>query len=491
MNADLSPAVSGPKPAAPADAPDPRRWKALALLCAATFMVILDAQIVILALPSIEKDLGFAAGNVQWVLSAYLISFGGLLLLGGRSADLLGRRRMFIIGTALFLIASLLCGFAWTAAVLIAARVLQGMSAAVMSPTALSILMNTFREGAERNKAIGVWSAMGGIGATSALLIGGPLTDSLGWEWIFFLNIPVAGLMLVLSPVLLRESRNDGLRRAYDPAGAATITLALVALIYALVQSPEAGWTSVRTLGLFALSALLMAAFAFIEARHAAALVPLRIFRSRTLVGGNLVMLVAGMIAWGMSVVVSLYAQKVLGYSAIVFGLGTAAMTLAAIVGSYGGQALVTRIGFRPVAMAGMALLGTGCVLLAQVSVRGSYFGDIFLGLLIFGPGLGACAVAGGIAALSGVGERESGLASGMNTASFQIGGALGTAVASTIALARTQDFIAARGSGDPLLALTLGYQSGFWASVALAVAGIAIALALLGQRRRVLAQSG
>ena len=303
---------------------DPRRWKALALLCTAMFMVILDSQIVILAVPAIEADLGFAAGSVQWVMSSYLLSFGGLLLLGGRSADLLGRRRMFMIGTALFLLASLACGLAWTGTALIAVRVVQGVSAAIMAPTALSILMTTFDEGSERNKALGIWSAIGGIGATSALLIGGPITDSLGWEWIFFINVPVAGALLALGPTLLRESSDRSLGRSYDVAGAVTITAALVLLVYAIVEAPGAGWISSQTIGLLSGSAVLVALFAFIETRAAVPLAPLRIFRSRTLIGGNLVMLLVGMAAFGMSLILSLYAQKVLGYSALKFGLGTA-----------------------------------------------------------------------------------------------------------------------------------------------------------------------
>ncbi|HEX6021284.1 MAG TPA: MFS transporter, partial [Solirubrobacter sp.] len=241
--------------------PDPRRWKALALLCTAFFMVILDSAIVVVALPSIDADLGFAAGDLQWVLSAYLLSFGGLLLLGGRAADLLGRRRMFMTGTALFALASLACGLAGSADVLIVARIVQGVAAAVMTPTALSILMTTFEEGAERNKALGIWGAIGGIGATSAWLIGGPVTDELGWEWIFFINVPVAVAVAALSPALLRETRDSALRRRFDLAGAVTITGALVALVYAVVEAPDTGWADAQTLGLFAISALLLALF--------------------------------------------------------------------------------------------------------------------------------------------------------------------------------------------------------------------------------------
>jgi EmrB/QacA subfamily drug resistance transporter len=458
--------------------PDTRRWKALALLCVAFFMVILDAQIVILGLPSIEADLGLSVDGAQWVMSAYLLSFGGLLLLGGRSADLLGRRRMFMVGTALFLISSLACGLAWSGAVLIAARVVQGMSAAIMAPTALSILMTTFEEGPERNKALGIWSAIGGVGATAALLIGGPLTDGLGWEWIFFINIPVALGLLALGPRLLRESRDHASERAYDIAGAVTVTAALVALVYAVVEAPQAGWGDSQTIGLLIASAILIAVFVLVEGRSAGPLVPLRIFRSRALVGGNLVLAALGMVAWGMSVTVSLYAQQVLGYSALEFGLGTAVMTLMAVAGSTVGQSIVTKVGFRWVATVGLVLTGAGCLLLSQISTDGSYIGDIFFGLLIFGPGLGATYVAASVATLAGVAERESGLASALNNAAFQIGGALGTAVVTSVAVSNTE-------GPNPLSALTEGFQSAFAAAIVFSALGVLCAILLLRSPQR------
>jgi EmrB/QacA subfamily drug resistance transporter len=452
--------------------PDPRRWMALALLCLANFMVILDAQIVILGLPSIEADLGLSAGGAQWVLSAYLLSFGGLLLLGGRSADLLGRRRMFIVGSGLFGLSSLACGLAWSGPVLIAARIVQGVSAAIMAPTALSILMTTFKEGAERNKALGAWSATGGSGATAALLIGGPLTDGPGWEWIFFINIPVAIALLVLAPRLFHESRGSVSERIYDVPGAVTVTAALVLLVYGVVEAPDAGWGDAQTLGLLIGSAALLAMFALVESRSRAPLVPLRIFGSRTLVGGNLVLAALGMAAWGMSLTVSLYAQQVLGYSALEFGLGTAVMTAMTLVGSIGGQAIVTRIGSRTVAAVGLSLTGIGCLLLTQVSADGSYLDDIFFGLLVFGPGLGATYVAASIATLAGVAERESGLASGLNNAAFQIGGALGSAVVTTVAVAEA--------GGNSLAGLTDGFQAAFAAAAVFPAVGLVAALLLL-----------
>lgn len=475
MNTSIaSPQAARSAAATALSAPDPRRWKALAVLCTAYFMVILDSQIVILALPSIERALGFSPGHAQWVMSAYLLSFGGLLLLGGRMADLLGRRRMFMLGTGLFLIASLGCGLATSPRVLIVARVLQGAAAAVMSPSALSILMTTFTEGAERNKALGIWSGMGGVGATSALLIGGPLADLLGWPWIFYINAPVAAAVIVLCPMLLRESRADERThpRRYDPAGAFTITAGLMLLVYALVEAPAAGWLSGQTLGAFVGAVALLALFVLIEARSAAPLVPLSIFRSRTLVGGNLLMLVLGMTAWGVGTTVSLYAQKVLGYSALQFGLGTAVLTVMAVVGSTFGQGFVTRVGFRRVAMSAMLLLGAASLLLSSIRLNGTYFGDIFFGLFIFGAGLGACAVAGSIAALSGVGKGEAGLASGINTAAFQLGGAFGAAAVATVAVSFAV--------GGSVPALHRGYQASFIASAVFAAVGLLVAWRLL-----------
>ena len=457
--------------------PDPRRWKALALLCVAFFMVILDSAIVVVALPSIGGDLGFASGDLQWVLSAYLLSFGGLLLLGGRAADLLGRRRVFMAGTALFALASLACGLAVSVPGLIAARVVQGMAAAIMTPTALSILTTTFEEGAERNKALGIWGAIGGVGATAAWLIGGPVTDGLGWEWIFFINVPVAISVVALSPVLLRESRDRGRRREFDVAGGLTITAALVSLVYAVVEAPGAGWASGQTLGLLALSAALLALFAWIESRAAAPLAPLRVFRSRALVGGNLVLFTLGMLAFGMPFILTQYAQGVLGYSALQFGLASVVMPVTAAIGSITGQAIATKGGLRTITAVGMALTGLGCLWLSQVSVHGSYLGDIFIGLLLFGPGLGAVYVAGTIASLAGVREDDAGLASGLNNSSFQIGGAVGVAILSTVAISDAH-------GADPLSALTNGFQSAFATAVIFSLIGLAVALAAFGRLR-------
>jgi EmrB/QacA subfamily drug resistance transporter len=470
--------------ARPAPALDPRRWWALALLCGAFFMVILDAAIVTVALPSIQEDLSFSAQGLQWVVSAYALTFAGLLLLGGRAADLLGRRRVFMVGLALFTLASLLCGLAWSDEALIGARAFQGVGAAIMTPTALSIITTLFPDGAERNKALGIWGALGGFGATTAWLIGGPLVDGPGWEWIFFINIPVGLLAIALCPVLLPESRATTARRSYDPAGALTITGALVLLVYGVVEAPDAGWASTQTLLLFAASAALFGAFAVVESRHSAPLVPLRIFRSRTTVGANAVMLLFATVAFGTPFILTLYAQQVLGYSAVKFGLTSAVFPAMAAVGSIAGQALVLRIGFRPVAAAGMALMGAGALLLTQVSAGGSYFGDIFVALLVFGPGVGLAFVTATVAALAGAAEHESGLASGLSNTAFQMGAAIGTAIVATVAVSQTDDYVAANGDANPLAALTEGFQSAFLATAVLAGIGAVLALLLLGRPR-------
>jgi EmrB/QacA subfamily drug resistance transporter len=463
---------------------DPRRWWALALLCGAFFMVLLDGTITIVALPSIGADLRFSEQGLPWVLSAYALTFGGLLLLGGRAADLLGRRRVFMAGVLLFTAASLICGFAWSPAALLAARVVQGAGAAIMTPTALSIISTTFSEGSERNKALGIWGALGGLGATTAWLIGGPLVDGPGWRWIFFINVPVGLAALVLSPVLLRESRAALTRRSYDPAGALTITGALVLLVYAVVGAPHAGWGNLPTILPLVGSALLIAAFALIESQHHAPLVPLRIFRSRTLAAADALTVLIGTVAVGMPFVLTLYAQQVLGYSAVKFGVSSVVLALGATAGAIAGQAAVLKAGFRSVAATGLALMGAGSLLLTQVAVGSSYFPDIFFGLLLCGLGIGLAFVTATVAALAGVAEHESGLASGLSNTALQIGTALGVAIVTSVAVSRSQDYLAGHKGADPLVALTAGYQSAFLACAVLAGIGLALALLLPGRPR-------
>jgi EmrB/QacA subfamily drug resistance transporter len=451
-----------------AHAPDPRRWWALALLGTAFFMVILDGTIVYVALPSIQKALDFSDAALQWVMSTYLVCFGGLLLLGGRAADLLGRRRVFMVGVGLFVFSSLLCGLAWSPAALIGARVVQGISAAIMAPTALSLLMTVFPEGAERNKALGIWGGIGGIGATAGLLIGGLITETLGWEWVFFINVPVGLAVLVFSTRLLRESIDTSCARCFDIAGAVTVTGALLLFVYAI--------------GLLSVSVTLLVLFGRIEARSRAPLVPLRLFRSRSLIGGNLVLLAAGMSIDGMLLIVTLYAQDVLGYSTIQFGLMTAVMTVLSVAGAYTAQAVVSRVGARPVAVIGTVFVGTGCLLLTQVSVDGSYFDDLFLGLLIFGAGLGAVFVASQIAALSGVAEQESGLAAGLVDSSFNIGGALGIAILSSIAFSSADNVLKGSSESAHLQTMTEGFQTALAVAIGFALLGLCAAVTFLGR---------
>jgi EmrB/QacA subfamily drug resistance transporter len=453
---------------------DPRRWKALILLCTANFMVILDSQIVIMGLPSISTGLKLSPVQGQWVLSANLLTFGGLLLLGGRAADLLGRRRMFALGTALFLVVSLLSGLAWNGEVLLLARSLHGVSAALMAPTALSILTNTFPEGRERNKAFAAWSGIASIGATVGLLLGGTLIDWLGWQSIFYVNVPVALIMLILTPVLLRESKDAGKQRTFDVAGAVVSTAALGLLVYILVEAPAKGWVSFHTIGLAVVFVVLVALTIVIEKRSAAPLVPLRLFKSSALVGGNLVTAITAMLAYGMSVVISQYSLGVLKYTALEFGLAQAAMPVAAVAGAYLAQAVLARVGIRPVAVAGVVLLGAGCLLLTGISPAGSYWGDVFPGLILFGLGLGGGPVALAAAALGGIAKRDAGIASGFNTAAFQVGGAIGVAVVSTIIASHLT-----QAATDPAAVLD-GFTQGFVACVIFAAVGLVLAITLL-----------
>lgn len=456
---------------------DPRRWKALALLGLAFFMVILDATIVLTAVPSMQEELGFTVSGVQWVLTAYALTFAGLMLFFGRMADVLGRRRVFSAGLLLFVLSSLVCGLAGSASVLVAARAVQGLSAAIMAPTALSIVVSTFPDGAERNKALGIWGGLGGFGATAGLLLGGVITSLLGWEWIFFINVPVGLAILALSPVLLRESRERATDGRFDFVGAATITAGPLLIAYAVIQAPEVGWGSLQTVGLLVVAVAVLALFVVAESRSPAPLVPLRIFRSRTLVGGNLLMLTVGLAVDGMLFPLTLYAQDVLGYSAMQFGLMSAVMTGMSVIGAFVGQAIVTKLGVRPIAVGGMVLVIAGSLLLVPISVDGSFMEDMFWGLLIFGPGLGACFVAAQISALAGVSEQQSGLAAGLVDTVFNIGSAFGIAIVTSVAVAVSRTVAA-----EPVVALNDGLRAAFGMAAVFALIGLAVALFVLRQ---------
>jgi EmrB/QacA subfamily drug resistance transporter len=427
-------------------------------------MIILDASIVLVAVPSIERALTFSSGGVQWVPSGYALMFGGLLLLGGRVADLLGRRRVFITGLLLFAGASLLCGFAWSGDALVLARGLQGAAAAVLAPSALSIVLTTFPSGADRNKALGIWGATSGIGGTAGSLIGGPVTDGLGWQWIFFINLPVCVLVAVLAPLLLLDSRGPG-RRGFDVAGAASVTAALIVLVYAVIEAPEA--SVLRTVLLVLASVALFALFVQVEKRSKAPLVPLRIFHSRALVGGNLVTIAFGLSAFGLNFVYTQYAQLALNLSAVRYGLMSAVLAAAAVVSSMIGQRLVTRTGIRQVAFVSLLLAGAGTTIMTRLDEHSAYFAVAFWGLLVFGLGLGAGTVAGAIAALQDVPAGDSGVASGLQNASFQIGGAVGVAVVSAVATGSTP--------GTTASALVHGDRAAFasvWIFVAVGLVG-------------------
>jgi EmrB/QacA subfamily drug resistance transporter len=459
--------------------PDPKRWWALALLCSAFFMVILDVSIVNVALPSIERKLHFSQSDLQWILSAYALTFGGFLLLGGRVADLLGRRRVFMVGVALFTLASLACGLSNSEGTLIAARAVQGLGAAILSPAALSIISTTFQEGSERNKALGIWGAMGGAGAAVGVLAGGVLTKYLGWEWIFFVNVPVGAAALLATRTVVRESRADTEHRYFDAAGAVLITSSLVLLVFALTRADRVGWGSTQTLLILAASALLHAAFIAVELRSKAPLVPLGIFtRLRTLTGANVVGFLLGALTFAMFFMLSLYMQQVLGLSALQTGVGYLAVALTAIVFSGIAQALVTRIGVKPSLTFGMVLMVLGNLWFTQVSADGSYAVDLLPGFLVIGVGLGFSFVPVSIAALAGVAPHEAGLASGLINTSQQIGGALGVAVLSTVSTTRTNHLTKA---GDSLpTALTGGFSLAFWVAVGFGVAGLVATLTMI-----------
>src|SRR5690349_717239 len=448
-----------------------KRWLALAVIVAAQFMVVLDVAIVNVALPSIKTDLHFNQESLQWVITAYSILFGGVLLLGGRLADLLGRRRLFVAGITLFTVSSLLDGLAWSEGSLIAFRSLQGLGAALLSPAALSILTTTFREGRERNLALGIWGAASGSGGAAGVLLGGALTSAFSWSWIFFINVPAGAIVLALTPWLLRESKAELGHRHFDAAGAATITGGLMLLVYALTRAAQHGWGTASTIGLLSASAALVAAFIVIEARSQAPLLPLRIFRLRTLAASNVSGLLLAGSLFSQFFLLTLYMQQVLHYSALKTGVAYIALTLAIITFSAVSQALVTRIGIRLVLTVGMALSAVGLILYAQLPVHGAYFSNLFPAFILSGIGLAFAFVPMSIGALTGVKPDDAGVASGLLNTNQQIGGAIGVAVATTIATTYTSHYINGHPGLGPLdgAALTHGFQVAFYVLAALA----------------------
>ena len=454
-----------------------RKWYGLALLLLVQFMVVLDIAIVNVALPSIQTDLGFSQENLQWVISAYALFFGGFLLLGGRVADLLGRRRVFLAGIVIFTVASLISGLAWSETSLIAARAMQGLGAAIVTPAALSIISTTFAEGSERNKALGAWGAVGAFGAVAGVLLGGILTDLLSWQWIFYVNVPVGVAGVVATPFLIAESR-DATARSFDIPGAVLVTSGLVALVYAITQANDYGWGSLETLGLFSVAAVLLLAFLVWEARSKDPLMPFSIFRLRTLVGANVAGLILGTAMFGMFLMLTLYMQQVLGYSPMKTGLAYLAVAGTAIFWSALAAQLVTRIGVKPVLVIGMTALSAGLIYFTQVSVGGSYLGDLLPGFLLIAVGLGFSFVPISIAALAGVQPSEAGLASGLINTSQQIGGAVGVAVASSVAFTHMRTLLASH--HDPATALTSGFGLAFWVFAVVGALSVVACLALV-----------
>jgi EmrB/QacA subfamily drug resistance transporter len=457
---------------------DPNRWKALAVLGVAYLMVILDISIVNVALPSIQEDLDFSTSGLQWVVSGYALTFGGFLLLGGRSGDLLGRRKVFMAGLFLFALFSLLCGLAWSAAALVVFRLCQGAAGAILSPSVFSITLVTFEEGAERNKALGVLGAIAGSGAAIGVILGGVLTEYAGWEWIFFVNVPIGLLTLLVVPRFVRESRAEGLERHFDAAGAVTVTAGLMLLVFGLTRAPDVGWTSPETILCFVGWAVLSAAFIVIEMRSRSPLVPLTFFLRRTVTGANVIGLLLGTAVFGMFFLLSLYMQQVIGFSALETGFGYLAVALTAVAASGVAQALVTKIGVKPALVIGMVTLALGLAYFTQISVGGSYVNDLLPGFILIGIGLGFSFVPVSIAALAGIESQDAGLASGLINTNQQIGGAIGLAILTTVATTRTDDLLGS-GSTRPE-ALVGGFQLAFWVGAAFAVVGLLTTLIVL-----------
>ncbi len=462
------------------------RWRAFAVLAVAFFMTVADLAIVNVALPTIGRKLHMAESDLQWVVTGYALTFGGFLLLGGRAADLLGRRRILLVGLALFTAASLGCGLATAEGFLIAMRFVQGLGAAVVLPAALSIVMNMFAEGAERNKALGAWGAIGASGAAVGVMAGGLLTRYLGWQYIFFLNVPIGAAALLLAPRLVPESRLVTERRRYDPFGAVTVTGGLSLLVYAISTAPQAGWGTMRTVTLLAVSAVLLAAFLVIETRVEAPLMPLRIFRLKTLAGANAVGVLLGGSFFAFIFIGTLYLQQVLGYSALRAGLAWLVMALTSVAFAGLSQALVTRGSAKLVMAAGMALIGGGMLWATRVPVHGHFWTSLAGPFIIIGIGTAFAFIPVSIAALAGVAEHEAGLASGLINTSQQLGGAIGIAIASTIAATRASTLLH-RGAA-PAVALTSGFQWAFWICGAIGLAAIPVTFLLV--RRNELARA-
>jgi EmrB/QacA subfamily drug resistance transporter len=452
------------------------KWVVLVLVCIAQFMVILDSTVVNVALPSIQKDLNLSEANLQWIVNAYTLVFGGFLLLGGRAGDLIGRKRLFLAGLVVFTVASLLNGLAQNEGMLIASRALQGLGAAFISPAALSIISTTFAEGKERARALGVWAAIAVGGAAVGLILGGALTQLFSWPWIFFVNVPIGIAAFVLSLRLVPESRDEHAHRAFDVAGAVSVTGGLMALVYAIVKTETAGWSSATTIGFFALSAILLASFVVIELRSKAPLVRLSIFRVRSLLTANVVMLLVACGMFAMFFFNTLYIQRVLGYGPLTAGLAFLPFTAGVMLSAGLAAQFAPRIGVRPVAAVGMLVTAIGMLLLTQLPVDGSYVSDVLPSLVVTSLGMGAVFMPLTLIATTGLKDEDQGLASGLFNTSQQIGGALGLAILSTIAASKTTS---AGGVTDPQ-ALVTGFHWAFGGAAVFVLGGLVVMLALL-----------
>jgi EmrB/QacA subfamily drug resistance transporter len=453
-------------------------WVVLVLICLAQFMVVLDATIVNVALPSIQKDLQLSEGSLQWIVNAYTLVFGGFLLLGGRAGDLLGRKRLFLIGLVIFTGASLLDGLASSEGMLVGARALQGLGAALISPAALSIIATTFKEGAERAKALVVWAAIAIGGSAVGLILGGVLTQYFSWPWIFFVNVPVGIVGFVLSLRLIPESREALAHRSYDLAGAVTVTGGLMALVYAIVDAQQAGWGSTKTLGFFGLAVALLVAFVLVELRAKAPLVRLSIFRIRSLLTANIAMFLAMSGMFAMFFFNTLYIQRILGYGPLEAGIAFLPFTAGIMISAGLASQFAPRVGVRPVAALGMVLSAAGLLLLTQLPVHGSYAADVLPSIALSSLGMGAVFMPLTLIATTGLENDDQGLASGLFNTSQQVGGALGLAVLSTLATSKTSS-----AAGSPAHALVTGFHWAFGAGALVMVAALGVMVALLRSR--------
>jgi EmrB/QacA subfamily drug resistance transporter len=462
-------------------------WLALVVVCLGQFMVVLDATIVNVALPAIKADLNISAANLQWIVNAYTLLFGGFLLLGGRAADLFGRRNLFLAGVVVFSAASLVNGLASSEEMLIGARAAQGFGAALMSPAALAVITTTFAEGAERTKALSIWAAIASGGSAVGLLLGGVLTEALSWEWIFFINVPIGIAIIFAALRLVPNSRVEGGSRHFDLAGAISVTSGLLVLVYAIVKAQDWGWSSGSTLGLAAIAIALLASFVWIESRSPFPLVRLSLFRLRSLAVGNASFLIVVGGLFAMFFFASLYLQGILGYSAITTGFAFLPVTAGIMIGAVTAQQLVPKIGVRPVLLTGLSVAAVGLTMLGVTTqVDGSYLG-VLSGLFPMALGMGATFVSLTLVATTNVDENDAGLASGIFNTSQQVGGALGLAILSTLANDRTTsllgDIAGAPSHAQAQAALVDGYQLAFFAAAALLAVGAMLLAVLLRQR--------